>query len=150
MNLIREIHDCFPYYGYRKIHAELVQKHGYQINRKRVQRLLIILGIKAIYPGPKTSKPGGEGCKVFPYLLKGLMINKANYVWSIDITYIKLPVGVVYFIALIVGSKLANTMEAYHVVEVMEKAVMSYGCPVICNVLIRGVSSQGIYGLKNY
>jgi len=94
MNQISEIHADFPYYGYRKIYWDLRHNHGYEGNKKKVQRLIKLMGIKAIYPGPKTSIPSADG-SVFPYLLKGLEINKANQVWAVDITYIKLPVGTV-------------------------------------------------------
>ncbi len=120
MNCIHEIHSKFPYYGYRKIHWHLTEKEHYKINKKKVQKLMKIAGIKAIYAGPKTSVPSKDG-SIFPYLLRGLNIERANQVWSIDITYIKLPVGMTYLFAIIdwhsrfvVGYKLVNTMESYH------------------------------------
>ena len=138
MNRISEIHHDFPYYGYRKIHWILINKDGYEINRKKVQRLMKLLGIKAIFPGPKTSMPSSDG-SVFPYLLKGLDINRANQVWAVDITYIKLPVGTVYLFALIdwysrfvVAHKLVNTMEACPGVEIIESAIC-WAIPEICN-----------------
>jgi len=139
MNQISEIHADFPYYGYRKIHAYLKQNHNYTGNKKRIQRLMKLGKIKAIYPSPKTSIPSADG-SVFPYLLKDLVINKANQVWAVDITYIKLPVGTVYLFALIdwhsrfiVGYKLVNTMEAITAAEVIEGAMLKYGKPEICN-----------------
>ena len=97
-----------------------------------------IAGIKAIFPGPRTSIPGREA-KVFPYLLKDLEINRANQVWAVDITYIKLPVGMVYLFALIdwssrfiVAHKLVNTMEAIHAIETIEDALI-LAIPEICN-----------------
>lgn len=138
MNRISEINSQFPYYGYRKIHWELTAKDGYVVNRKKVQRLMKIMNIKAIFPSPRTSIPSADG-SVFPYLLKGLNIERANQVWAIDITYIKLPVGTVYLFALIdwysrfvVAHKLVNTMEACHGIEVMEMALI-HGVPEICN-----------------
>ncbi len=138
INRISEIHQKFPYYGYRKIHWYLTERDGYQLNKKKVQRLMKEAGIKAIFPGPRTSIPSDDG-SVFPYLLKGLSINKANQVWSVDITYIKLPVGMVYLFALIdwhsrfvVGFKLVNTMEACHGVEIIDNA-LKHGTPEICN-----------------
>ena len=100
INLISEINQRFPYYGYRKIHWHLTTIELILINRKKVQRLMKISGIKAIFPGPRTSIAGCEAI-VFPYLLKDLEINRANQVWAVDITYIKLPVGMVYLFALI-------------------------------------------------
>lgn len=138
MNRISEINCEFPYYGYRKIHWLLSAKNGYKINRKKVQRLMKLMGIKAIFPGPKTSIASNTG-SVFPYLLKGLKIDRANQVWAVDITYIKLPVGMVYLFALIdwhsrfvVSHKLANSMEACHGIEAIELA-LAHGIPEICN-----------------
>ena len=138
MNSISEIYQHFPYYGYRKIHWCLVQKYSYYLNRKKVQRLMKEMCIKAIYPGPKTSIPSNDG-SVFPYLLKEITITRSNQVWAIDITYIKLPVGTVYLFALIdwysrfiVSYKLVNTMEACHGIEIIEDALV-YGIPEICN-----------------
>lgn len=138
MNRISEINNEFPYYGYRKIHWCLTKKEGYQINRKKVQRLIQEMGIRAIFPGPKISIPSSEG-SVFPYLLKDLEIVRANQVWAVDITYIKLPVGTVYLFALIdwhsrfiVAHKLVNTMEACHGIEAIEAGII-LAIPEICN-----------------
>jgi putative transposase len=138
INRISEIHQSYPYYGYRKVHWHLTTKDGYNINRKKVQRLMWLAGIRAIFPGPKTSMPCDHG-QVYPYLLKGLEIKRANHVWAVDITYIKLPVGMVYLFALIdwhsrfiVAHKLVNTMEASHAVEALEMA-LTIAIPEICN-----------------
>lgn len=138
MNRISELNSQFPYYGYRKIHHKLAQE-GHVINRKRVLRLMKEMGIKAIFPGPKISVPGTNPV-VFPYLLKGLDICAPNQVWSVDITYIRLPVGMVYLFALIdwhsrfvVSHRLVNTMEAIHGIETINEAFSYYGFPDICN-----------------
>lgn len=138
INLISEIHDKFPYYGYRKIHWYLCSKESININRKKVQRLMRLGNIRAIYPKPRTSIPSDDGT-VFPYLLRGLKINRPNQVWAIDITYIKLPTGMVYLFALIdwysrfiVSYKLTNTMEASHGVEILSAALL-LAVPEICN-----------------
>ena len=86
MNLIREIWLTYTFFGYRKITAFLKNEYGFQVNRKKVQRLMQLTGIYAIYPKPNTSKAGKEN-KVFPYLLRNLSINKVNMVWMTDITY---------------------------------------------------------------
>ena len=108
------------------------------INKKRVHRLMRILGIQSVAPKPNTSVPGKD-TKKFPYLLKRLCIYKPNQVWAIDITYIRLPTGMVYLFALIdwhsryvVGWTLANTMCADHALCMLEKA-LKYGTPDICN-----------------
>lgn len=138
LNLIAEIHGRWPYYGYRKV-TILLRREGVVINRKRVQRLMKMMGLKAIYPGPNTSKPGKSGV-IYPYLLKGLAIIRSNQVWSVDITYIRLPTGMVYLFALIdwfsryiVGWKLGVTMEAEHGVDVLNKALI-FGVPEITNM----------------
>jgi putative transposase len=138
MNEMSEIHGKWPFYGYRKIRHVLMEK-GIIINHKRVKRLMKLMGIKALYPGPKTSIQNREN-KVFPYLLKGLNIDRPNQVWGTDITYIKIPTGMVYLFALldwksrfIVAYKLVNTMDAFHGVEVLEDAFSKYGIPEIAN-----------------
>ena len=140
MNEIMDIWVEYPFYGYRRIADELTDR-GMQINHKRVLRLMKLMGLRSTLPKPRmnTSLANKED-PVRPYLLKGLTINRANQVWATDITYIKLPTGMTYLFALIdwhsrfvVGWKLANTMEACHAVEVLEKAIKRYGKPEIVN-----------------
>jgi putative transposase len=138
MNMISEIHQKFPYYGYRKIHWHLKTHEGQIINRKKVQKLMKNMGIKCIFPGPKTSI-ANKNDSVFPYLLKNLDIVRPNQVWAVDITYIKLPVGMVYLFAIIdwhsrfvVAHQLVNTMEACHAIETIEMA-LKLARPEICN-----------------
>lgn len=99
MNEIMDIWQKRPFYGYRKIHATL-RRADWLVNRKRVQRLMREMGLKAIYPEPKTSI-GNKQNKVYPYLLNGLAVIRPNQVWATDITYIKLTSGFVYLIAII-------------------------------------------------
>jgi putative transposase len=136
-NLIHELYLKFPYYGYRRIAAHL-RHEGVMINRKRVNRLMREMGLKAIYPKPRTSIPDSRN-SVHPYLLKGLEIKAPNQVWAVDITYIKLPTGMVYLFALIdwhsrfiVGWKLANSMTSEHGIDVFLMAI-KHGKPEICN-----------------
>ena len=96
------------------------------------------IGLRAIYPGPRTSLRNRED-SVYPYLLRGLKITRPNHVWAVDITYIRLPTGMVYLFALIdwasrfiVGWTLANSMTANHGVETLQKSLI-YGIPEICN-----------------
>jgi len=116
LNRIRDIWGRCPFYGYRRITKEL-QGNGVEINHKRVQRLMVSGGIQAIYPGPNTSKRNHKQA-VHPYLLKGLAISRANKVWQVDITYLRMGKGFMYLVALIdvysryvVGWSLSNTME---------------------------------------
>jgi putative transposase len=138
MNRIDELHKLYPCYGYRRLQWCLEQD-GHLINHKKVHRLMKLMNIKPLYPGPKTTIKDKENA-VFPYLLKGLTINKPNQVWSVDITYIKLPVGMVYLFALIdwysryiVSYKLVNTMEASHGIGILQEAIDLFGVPEICN-----------------
>lgn len=99
LNEIRDIYQESPFYGYRRILVALRQK-GFIVNHKKLQRLLNIAGIKAIYPSKKTSIKNSKD-KVYPYLLRDLIIDRPNQVWAVDITYIKIKHGFVYLICLI-------------------------------------------------
>lgn len=140
MNEIRDIWTLYPFYGYRRITAEL-RIRGMVINRKRVQRLMLMMGLRSILPKPRfnTSIANKED-SVRPYLLKDMVINAPNQVWATDLTYIKLPGGMVYLFALIdwhtrfvVGWKLATSMDSEHIIEVLHAAVSRYGVPGIVN-----------------
>jgi len=88
MRLIDEIYTRCPFYGSRRITAQLNRDHDdQQWNRKRIQRLMRFMGIRGVAPGPDTSKPYPEN-KIYPYLLRGVTINQVDHVWSTDITYI--------------------------------------------------------------
>jgi putative transposase len=132
MNEIRDIWLRIPFYGYRRITEEL--KHlGFLVNRKRVQRLMQDMGIQAVYPKPKLSL-GNKQHKIYPYLLKNLKVNRANQVWSVDITYLKIGGGFMYLVALIdlhsryiVGWELSNTLETDSCVEMLKRALQRSG-----------------------
>lgn len=96
MRLIDEEYTRHPFYGSRKIRAWL-NKQGYKVNRKRVQRLMQLMGLRSIAPQKRTSI-AGEGHPAYPYLLGGLAIDHANHVWCSDITYIRLRRGFVILI----------------------------------------------------
>jgi putative transposase len=140
MNEIMDIWITYPFYGYRRITDELIDR-GVQINHKRVFRLMKLMGLRSTLPKPRVNMSlANKEDPVHPYLLKGLLINRANQVWATDITYIKIPGGMVYLFALldwhtrfVVGWKLANTMEASHAVEVLEGAIQRYDKPEIVN-----------------
>ncbi len=99
MRLIDEIHLERPFYGSRRIRDDL-EDLGHSVNRKRVQRLMRQMGLRALYPRPHTSHPG-KGHKIYPYLLTGLSIERANQVWSTDITYIPMAKGFMYLVAVV-------------------------------------------------
>jgi putative transposase len=136
-NRIHEIWNELPFYGYRRITAQL-QREGYDINHKRVSRLMHVMNLQALYPKTKCSRK--DDVQPHPYLLKNLSINKANQVWATDLTYIKLPSGFVYLVALIdiysrkiMGWKLSITMEVIFCLEMLMEAVGEYGIPIIIN-----------------
>ena len=127
-----------PFYGSRRMVVYL-RGIGYAVNRKRVQRLMGILCLAGMAPGPNTSQPHPEH-KIYPYLLRGVEVNKPNQVWSADITYIRLAKGFVYLVAIIdwysrkvLSWRLSNTMESAFCVECLESALQMYGQPEIFN-----------------
>ncbi len=127
-----------PFYGSRKMVIYL-RGLGNVINRKRVQRLMGLLGLIGMAPGPNTSRPHPEH-KVYPYLLRGVVVTRPNQVWSTDITYIRLPRGFVYLVAVIdwysrrvLAWRLSNTMDSGFCVDCLEEALQNYGTPEIFN-----------------
>jgi putative transposase len=126
-----------PFYGSRKM-AACLKSQGYIVNRKRVRRLMQIMGLKAIYRRPRTSPPG-KGNKIYPYLLKGLKINRPNQVWAADITYIPMQKGFLYLVVImdwysryVLSWRLSNSMESGFCVEALKEALQK-GCPEIFN-----------------
>lgn len=99
MRTMDEIHLDYPYYGVRRIMAEL-QRRGYGVGKKRVQRLMKLMGVEAMCPKPKTTVSAPEH-KKYPYLLRGLDIVRPNQVWEMDITYIPMRHGFMYLAAII-------------------------------------------------
>ncbi len=128
MRLIDEQYTKTPFYGAPRITACL-QRQGYQINHKRVERLMNKMGIHAIYPKPRLSKRAMEQ-GVFPYLLKGMDIIYPNQVWCTDITYIRMAKGFVYLVAImdwfsryVVSWALSNSLDEYFCIEALEYAL---------------------------
>jgi putative transposase len=123
----RQYTDC-PFYGSRRMAAWLVQQ-GEEVNRKRVQRLMRLMGLEALYPKPRLSAPG-RGHRVYPYLLRGVRIERSDQVWSTDITYVPLAAGFMYLAAIIdwysryvVAWRLSNTLEGWFCLEMLEEAL---------------------------
>ena len=138
MRLIDEIHLELPFYGSRRIRDEL-EDRGHRVNRKRVQRLMRLMGLEALYPKPKTTKPA-KGHKVYPYRLKGLMIDRPNQVWATDLCYIPMAKGFMYLVAImdwhsrkVLSFRLSNTMDTDFCVEALEEAIECFGAPEIFN-----------------
>ena len=137
MKLIDRQYLVTPFFGTRKI-AVCLKSEGHLINRKRVRRLMRLMGLKAIYRRPRTSKPA-PGHKTYPYLLDGMKITRPNQVWAADITYIPMARGFLYLVAIIdwysryvLSWRLSNTLEADFCVEALEEALRK-GSPDIFN-----------------
>lgn len=133
-----EVYTEHPFYGYRRL-AVILRNEGYQINGKKVRRLMREMGIQAIYPKPKTSIPDTQHRK-YPYLLKDVEINRVNQVWSMDITYIPMRKGFLYLTAVIdwhsryvLSWRLSNSMETRFCVDALQEALDKYGNPEIFN-----------------
>jgi putative transposase len=137
MRLIDEEYTRHPFFGSRRIEAWL-RERGSQVNRKRVSRLMQVMGIEAVYPKPKLSQPG-EGHKIYPYLLKGVAVTRVHQVWSTDITYIRMATGFVYLVAVmdwfsrfVLSWALSLTMALDFCVEALQRALRR-GRPEIFN-----------------
>ena len=138
MRRIDELHLELPFYGSRRMTFEL-NKEGRGVNRKRVQRLMRVMGIEALVPRPGTSKPA-PGHKIYPYLLRGLAITEPNHVWAADITYIPMAHGFLYLVAVIdwasravLAWRLSNTIDSGFCVAALEEALRQHGKPKIFN-----------------
>ena len=138
MRRIDELYTERPFLGSRRI-AVMLRADGLGVNRKHVQRLMQLMGIAALGPKPRTSLPA-LGHRVFPYLLRGLAIERPNHVWAADITYIPLGSGFFYLVAVIdwasravLSWRLSNTMDVGFCVAALEEALARYGKPAIFN-----------------
>jgi len=127
-----------PSWGSRSMRNHL-QRLGYKVNRKRVQRLMRLMGLEAIYPKPRTSRPH-PAHKVYPYLLRNLNIDRSNQVWAADITYIPMCKGFMYLVAVmdwhsrkVLSFRLSNTLDSDFCVSALEEALRHYGPPDIFN-----------------
>lgn len=137
MDLIDEQHTKTPFYGSRRLTAYL-NSRGHLVNRKRVQRLMRLMRIEAIYPKPKTTRRN-ENHKIYPYLLRGVVINKPDQVWSTDITYIRIGNGFMYLTAVIdwfsryvLSWRLGNSLENTFCIEALEEALL-FSTPEVFN-----------------
>lgn len=137
MALLDKQYLATPHYGSRRM-AVWLQDHGYRVNRKRVRRLMELMGIEAIYQKPNTSKRE-QGSQVWPYLLRGVSVVRSNQVWCADITYIPMPNGFLYLMAVmdwhsrfVLSWRLSNTMDIHLCLEALE-AAFAFGVPEIFN-----------------
>jgi putative transposase len=138
MNRIDELHLEHPFMGARMLRDQLILD-GFAVGRKHVGNVMKRMGVAALYQKPGTSKRH-PGHTIYPYLLRGMTIKRANQVWALDTTYIRMAKGFVYLIAVVdwasrkvLASKVTITLEACHAVEVLQEAFNRYGTPDIIN-----------------
>jgi len=128
MRRLDQLHLKYPVYGSRRL-AVLMRRSGWRINRKRVQRLMALMGIETIYPKSSTSQPG-EGHEIYPYLLKDKIITGPNQVWCADITYIPMKLGFMYLVAImdwwsrfVLSWRISNTLDTGFCIEAWQAAL---------------------------
>jgi putative transposase len=141
LELMRLIDEQFmetPFYGSRQM-ARHLRRLGYEVNRKRVRRLMRIMGLEAIYQRPRTSDPHPEH-KIHPYLLRDMTIDRPDHVWCADLTYIPMRKGFLYLVAImdwasrrVLAWKLSNTMDTDVCLEALNEAMAKFGKPEIFN-----------------
>ena len=141
LELMRKIDECHlerPFYGSRRL-KDWLELLGYAVSRKKVQRLMREMGLTALYPKRNLSKRN-QAHKVYPYLLKGLVIDRPNQVWAADVTYLPMAKGFLYLVAIIdwysrkvLAWELSNSMDARFCVDALETALGKYGKPEIFN-----------------
>lgn len=137
MRLIDQEYTAHPFFGSRRMTAWLIEQEE-EVNRKRVQRLMRLMGLEAIYPKPKLSA-AGQGHRVYPYLLRNVSIERPDQVWSTDITYVPLASGFMYLAAIIdwfsryvLAWRLSNTLDGSFCLEMLDEA-LSQGRPKVFN-----------------
>jgi putative transposase len=138
MRLIDAQYLKTPSWGSRSMRNHL-RRLGYKVNRKRIQRLMRIMGLEAIYPKPRTSRPHPQH-KVYPYLLRDLTIDRNNQVWAADITYIPMSRGFMYLVAImdwhsrkVLSWRVSNSLDSDFCVDALTEALSCYGTPEIFN-----------------
>ena len=138
MRRIDELFTTWPFLGSRRM-TTLLRAEGHAVNRKRIRRLMGEMGIAALGPKPRTTKPA-PGHKIYPYLLRGLAIERPNQVWCADITYIPVGRGFLYLVAImdwasraVLSWRLSNTLDGSFCVSALEEALARFGKPAIFN-----------------
>lgn len=141
LNLMRLIDRQFletPFYGVRQMTWHL-RNDGHLVNEKRIRRLMRLMGLMPIYQKPNTSK-AAKGHKIYPYLLRGLRVDRPNQVWAADITYLPMRRGFLYLVAImdwhtrkVLAWRISNTLEAGFCVDALNEAIHKFGTPAIMN-----------------
>lgn len=138
MNRLDELHTKHPTWGSRKL-RDALRLEKWKVNRKRIRRLMRLMGIETIYQARNLSKRNHEH-KIYPYLLRNAKIERINQVWSTDITYIRLESGWCYMVAIIdwysraiLSWRLSNTCDRFFCIDALEEALQKYGNPEVFN-----------------
>ena len=141
LGLMRQIDEQFletPFFGVRQMTWHL-RNDGHLVNEKRIRRLMRLMGLMPIYQKPNTSRPA-KGHKTYPYLLRGLRVDRPNQVWCSDITYLPMRRGFLYLVAImdwhtrkVLAWRISNTLEADFCVEALNEAIHKFGPPEIMN-----------------
>lgn len=138
MARIDAVHLTYPFLGSRRV-TDMLCDDGWRVNRKRVQRLMHTMGITALYPKPRTSRPA-RGHQVWPYLLHGLTVDRPDQVWAADITYLPMAHGFLYLMAVmdwysrkVLSWRLSNTMDDSFACAALTEALDQHGPPDIFN-----------------
>ena len=141
LGLMQQIDRChlkYPFYGSRRI-RDWLEDQGFGVNRKRVQRLMRTMGLVALYPKRNLSL-ANQAHRVYPYLLRNMIIDRPNQVWATDITFIPMARGFVYLVAImdwysrkVLAWRVSNTLDASFCVDALEDALEQYGTPEIFN-----------------
>jgi putative transposase len=139
MHKLDALHLRHPFKGSRRLRDDLWDDYGLRINRKHVQRLMRLMGIRALHPGAKTTRPDRQH-KIYPYLLRDLAIDRVNQVWCTDITYIPMRKGFLYLVAVmdwhsrkVLSWRLSNSLDTAPCIEALEEALAIHGTPAIFN-----------------
>ena len=139
MRKLDELHMKYPFKGSRRLRDDLWDEHDVQVNRKRIQRLMRLMGIEALHPKSKMTQRN-KAHRIYPYLLRELKIDRPNQVWATDITYIPMRKGCLSLVAIIdwhsrkvLSWKLSNSLDADFCIEALEEALVNHGKPEIFN-----------------
>jgi putative transposase len=138
MRVIDETYLAYPFFGSRQMTLWL-RRQGHQVNRKRVRRLMRVMGLEAMSPTPNLSR-ANRAHPVYPYLLRELEVTRPNQVWAMDLTYIPMPGGNIYFCAIldwhsryVLAWELSNTLDASFCVRTVQRAIAEHSAPEIFN-----------------
>ena len=140
MKQLDVLHLSYPFYGARRLRDAMFDEHGLIVNRKRVRRLMKLMGIQAIYPGRNNTSKPNKAHRIYPYLLGDVEINRSNQVWCTDITYLPMAKGFAYLVAImdwhsrkVLSWRVSNVMDTDFCIEALNEAISRYGAPEIFN-----------------